>query len=771
MKFDKLIEILLNRSNLLSQYYKECYSKLEIYGFTSADIIKIAINNVTPPAAKKNVDALINLVLPSSDKTNIPTYNCLPQLSSLKISLKEVINILSHEDGAQNLNTLLDLLSTFHDENVTPISSLMKLNREGFPTQYILNLLSQPDGYVKVKLIQSILTPIMDANTQPWSDNHGTQITTLKLILEAGFTLDQVLDILNFPEGMTNFNALVSLLLSYPDANNQPCFDKSGKMLSKVRVLLNEGFTAFQLFNTLNRYDGAQNIGVLEASLSPILDEENKPKLDEEGIIIPQIRKITQAGISPVQIIGVLNQGNLEFLKWLVSTRIDANNTFPVTLLDLLVHQGFSKKELVSLLNQRQGCEILTALLTLVRPSPTTSAQSSSESIPVPQFCQLVEKGFTAQQILNVLNNRNTKKNLIALQLLLSPLANNDSISQLDWLLSHQITVTQIVQVLNHRAALKNLQCLISLCSFFGPAPNQLYIDNQGIPFTPFKLLIEAGFTIGEIIGVLDQENGLLHMGALQKMVFPVKNALNQIILDQEGVAITPLKQFAQAGITKEHIINVVQHVNGDKNLRALQTLITPLKNAINQIMLDEAGLPLTRLKMIQQKGFTTEQITDILNLDSGFQNLEAMIQLLNNEKSFEFLKADPGRIKCLVELACTKSKSAHITFLRSLLESKENCQYIEEHTAFATLCYNLKRMNKKDITSLNSQTVLIEKLCTSSLKRIAEPALPPEATKKNRVVSEKHAQSPDGFFYEKVQVTSREKTYQPINTNPIQFN
>src|SRR5437763_1623582 len=248
----------------------------------------------------------------------------------------------------------------------------------------------------------------------------------------------------------------------------------------------------------------------------------------------------------------------------------------------------------------------------------------------------LQQAGFTPEHLVSVLANGGGSKNLEALQALLQVfpgvtgqefLVEMDGVPQTSLSLLQQagFTPEQLVRVLANNGGSKNLEALQALLQVLPDETGQEFlVGMDGIPQTSLSLLQKAGFTPEHLVRVLANHGGSKNLAALQ--------ALLQILLDEtgqeflveiDGIPQTSLSLLQKAGFTPEQLVRVLANIGGSKNLAALQALLQVFPGVSGQeFLVGMDGIPQTSLSLLQESGFTPEQLVSVLAHGGGSKTI-----------------------------------------------------------------------------------------------------------------------------------------------------
>lgn len=259
-------------------------------------------------------------------------------------------------------------------------------------------------SFEKSQLLQYLLEPILDQQShQPMLDNTGNPLTSLSVLIQAGFTPGQLTSILNYENEVANIDILLDLLLPYLDERQQPLRDHAGNLITPLSNLISARFSHDQIVSVLTHYRGSKSLKALQELLQPMWDASS-------SCTIPFLVLI-QTGFTPSGIISILNDDNgyrnLRALLRLYNP--EPNPTGHATPLSCLVEAGFTLDQIISVLSHEGGYKKLQALKQLICPILGMYEQPSSPAtmfLTTPLTC-LLQAGFTISQLIFIVN-RNT---------------------------------------------------------------------------------------------------------------------------------------------------------------------------------------------------------------------------------------------------------------------------------------------------------------------------------------------------------------------------
>jgi len=262
------------------------------------------------------------------------------------------------------------------------------------------------------------------------------------------------------------------------------------------------------------------------------------------------------------------------------------------------------------------------------------------------------------------------------------------------------------------------------------------------------SLLINAGFTQAQIDIVSNQERGSHYLDMLLELI--------KVKYDSYGYSFTELQIMINADFTINQIVSIVNQSVGEKNLFLLKSLLQPQCNETGNLLHDGSGMPITHLRLLQQIGFSTEDIIKVLNQDGGSKNIGQLINFLSSPHIYDFLSSNPSAAGSLCALAKCKYKGNHLQFLHKILSVEKYFDHIIQHSFFDRLCksiktYTAKNIMKKSVDSVENLAVLCGNILStqpgltqpgkkSERNGDSQQSINPAGTKKQRL-------SPYGFF------------------------
>jgi hypothetical protein len=130
------------------------------------------------------------------------------------------VAVLNHNGGANNLTALKSLLDPIRDAAGHPIigadgqvhTPLSRLMQAELTMAQIVAVLNHGGGANNVMALKSLLAPIQDAAGHPIIGADGQVQTPLSRLMQAGLTMAQIVAVLNHDGGSKNIFALLNLL-------------------------------------------------------------------------------------------------------------------------------------------------------------------------------------------------------------------------------------------------------------------------------------------------------------------------------------------------------------------------------------------------------------------------------------------------------------------------------------------------------------------------------------------------------------------------------
>ena len=602
-------------------------------GFSAADIIRV----VSQGGGSKNLKALRDLLKPVVNAHGLWQYagevpvTPLHQFMQAGFSRADLIGVLNHGGGSKNLQALCDLLAPVIDASGGEVffTRLYQLTQAGFSAADLIGVLSHDGGSKNLQALWDLLVPVDDASGSP------EVIIPLHELIQAGFSAADLIAVVSHGGGSKNLYALRDLLVPVVDAS------WSSEVLIPLNELMQAEFSAADLIAVVSHGGGSKNLKALCTLLKPVRDVFEVPQYEGE-IPLTSLYQLTQAGFSRVDLIGVLNHSggsiNLEALCDLLEPVVDGSGTWQyapgevlLTPLYQLTQAGFSAADLIGVISHKGGSKNLQALRALLKPVVDTS---STGEVLTNRLNQLTQAGFSASQLIGVLNHDGGSKNLDALCDLLEPVVVTSGSSEvmipLHQLMQAGFSAADLSGVVNHHGGSKNLQALRTLLK---PVVDDLgtwqYAPGK-ILLTPLYQLTQAGFNAADLIGVVSHIGGSKNLEALCALLEPVVDDLGTWQYAPGEVLLTPLYQLTQAGFSAADLIGVISHNGGSKNLQALRDLLKPVVDDSGTWQYEPGEVLLTPLYQLKtQAGFYAAELIKVLRHDGGSKNLQALCDLL----------------------------------------------------------------------------------------------------------------------------------------------
>ena len=622
---------------------------------------------------------------------------------------QHILRLAKQGSIVKNYQALQELCAP--SSNRSPFIAWLKY--AGFSVDQLVSMLSHQGGYNNLAALRKLFIPIAN-NTGDWFlDFHGQPLTPLTLLAREGVTPERIAYLLNHNGGSKNLNTLQTLLIPMKDMNNKCLIDLSTKQpLTNFSLLVKEGFTYDIIMKILNHNGGSKNVEFLQTLIMPI-----------QNTRVTQLDILTQSGFTIERIIRVLNHGggtcNIKTLQALLVPMQDEYNNFvvdpmttqPLTQLNMLISEGFAIEEIIQVTNHDGGTRNLRALQALLAPMKDEHdhwLMNSTTGKPLTQLNILIAAGFTSERIIRVLNNGGGAKNLGTLRALLAPMKDEHNrwlidpvtqkpLTQLDVLNSAGFTIKRILSALSHIGGSKNIESLQALLVPMEDQSGRRIIDlKTGRPLTQLDVLRSKGFKSNHIIKILGHTGGSKNLEALQALFVSLKNEQHNLLIDPKtGKPLTYLDILHSAGFTNEQITDLLGHNGGVKNLEALQSLFVPMKDVHNNLVINPiTAQPLTPLAALISMQFTIAQIIKVLNNIGGSKNLIALQVLFKPTKNlYEQLVLDPLSGRPLTQFnILTAEKFTHndiINLLGNNGGSKNLCALQALLTPISNINYN----------------------------------------------------------------------------------
>lgn len=317
------------------------------------------------------------------------------------LSIENIIDIICHASGKENLKALLSFISSPQ----YPINNL-------FNCSQITQILNCNNGFENLEMLLSI------AKTSIGGASKQTQLGFLLKYFSPG----QLILVLTHPTGFLNLRNLVELTRKL----------KAERPL----ILLLERFTAKQLIRILNQEDGYQN---LQSLVSWVLEPPNNFTLSKETLIdilscrgghqnLTQLIALStkaktsaqlQSCFSMDELISILKQNEghktLTQLQTLAITSFQNTKKIQTTKLNYLLSR-FNKKKLLTLISKNgyQGLENLQELFFESLPNMTLS-----------KWDYLLQLGFNVPALNKIISYKNAKQILCLIMQFFKLIKNN----------------------------------------------------------------------------------------------------------------------------------------------------------------------------------------------------------------------------------------------------------------------------------------------------------------------------------------------------------
>jgi|GEM_PF-4393542 len=578
----------------------------------------------------------------------------------------------------EELELVLEVENHLDETESTENSLLIQLSQAGFTQEQLEKVLSHKKGSEHLMGLGTLLQFQMDASGQFLCDQEGRFITSFKLLQEAGFTIADMISVLNYDGGEVNLAVLSGLV------QEQVLLDGKGTF-TLFKLYQEEGFTVASLVSVLSHRSGHVSLTALRNLF--------QYQLDKEGAFITPYKLLKQAGFTVSHIVSALNyhggSPNLKALENLL-TGVDCSalhwlNTddIPVTQITLFTKSGFSIEQVVSILSHCGGSKNLNALVKLVL-NPTVSFF-------------LFNNPSEAASIYFLANKNSSSAGLLFLNKMLEARDYNDYILQP----LHFKKLCVAIRVLSAKAlasiSIHSLDDLKLFCegkkrdfdkNTITPEAEQevVEISIKTEAADCLLLLKKAGFTESQLDPFLHHASGLRYLTALGDLLHVQTDAAREELQDEEGSAITPLHCLKAAGFTLANVISVINHRGGIKSLEALKNLV--------KMQIDEKGTSLTHFQGLQHAGFTVAQVISVLSHDGGAISLAALENLLNvlvDEKGIPFtglqqLESAGFKVIQIVSVLRNNGGSRNLAALQGLL------QLVDENDISITRLERLKK-------------------------------------------------------------------------------
>lgn len=192
----------------------------------------------------------------------------LNTLLNVGLSIDDIISVLNNDRGHRNLEALKGLLMTAKDwdnnnvcDNLTqPQTFLRLLQNEDFSLPNIVSVLSYSGGYIALRQLFSLLDPAEDGDDNIILTDDGEPISGLKMLLDAGFKIDLIIRILSHNNGYKNLRSLVLLFDWDRDQDNTIRLDDRRQPRTIIQALSDAGFSPDNIGEILDNDSGCKNM-------------------------------------------------------------------------------------------------------------------------------------------------------------------------------------------------------------------------------------------------------------------------------------------------------------------------------------------------------------------------------------------------------------------------------------------------------------------------------------------------------------------------------
>lgn len=184
------------------------------------------------------------------------------------------------------------------------------------------------------------------------------------------------------------------------------------------------------------------------------------------------------------------------------------------------------------------------------------------------------------------------------------------------------------------------------------------------------------------------------------------------------------------------------------KDYEMLETLKFTKQNVMTLISLMPSAKPFTTLMNYVNKGnivllhdmkIDSSQIMNILQKSSGYDNLEFLIKILEDQNTKSWLQENPFRLPKVVALANSDARAPHLNFLYFIFANKSVREAINDDDTFDKLIKNIKKTSGNKIKEALDEFVQCKndeerkEYIIQKFKLVDEPR-PPKPKRKKRL-------------------------------------